>query len=267
VAIPDSERLIAFEAAMRELAELHAVAARYRPLCVFARSFLARLHDLGARLRGEARKPRLSEAAVAEAISEVESLRQQCLQRLEELRGSAFYREVCEGYRQGEQAVLRRLVPELLDDVEVAETAGPLFQSVSLATRDRPKKGGHFGAPDEVADRLCRLRDEGLVPEAGSTAWWDADLPALFFVEDPQALDAVAAIEVDRLPERMTVFRGHDTVQIFAPHLRCDFSVVLAPTSSDPWWEATNTSYTEYRDALRAALSARGLRTRLGFAR
>ncbi len=263
MAIPDSERLIAFEAALRELAELQAVAARYRPLSIFARGFLARLHDLGARLRGEARRARLAEEAVAGAIAEVRSLRDHCLQRLT----SAFYREVCSAYRGGQQEVLRRLVPELLDEVEVAETAGPLFQSLSLASRDRPIKGGHFGAPDEVAERLCRLRDEGLVPEPESSAWWDADLPVLLFVEDPHALDAVAAIEVERLPEGVAIFRGPDTVQVFAPRLRCDFSVVLAPACSDPWWEATNTSYAEYRDALCVALSSRGIPARVGFAR
>jgi len=85
----------------------------------------------------------------------------------------------------------------------------------------------------------------------------------VILVDDLAALDSPAALAFEALPERLATFRERESLRLFTPVLRTDqWSVVLAESSDDTWWEAAEGSYQQYRDALRLELEARCLPVR-----
>ena len=259
----EGERLIAFEAAMRELALLQCAAARYRSLETPAEVLLGELHDLGRTLRQAARRGVFTEEVVEEAVARVRRLRQEWLGRLAELHASELYRQALAAYRADEQERLAVLLPELFTGLEPAAAAPPLYHPIALTTHRRGAGASPFRPPSAVADEIGALRDHGLRPRVAAGEWWDTELPALSFATDVEAVDAPAVLSIDRLPGAAALFREGEARVVFTPRFDVECSAVLAESSDDTWYEATEGSYEQYRDALVRELRQRGITVRL----
>jgi len=253
----EGERLIAFEAAMQELAKLQTAAVRYRGLRPAAEGLLGELLDLGRSLRQSARRGVFSEDAVDQSARQVRGLRDRWLASLEELRASDLYREALSAYAADDQTRLAGLLPQLFADLEPARIAPSLFQALPLTGRHRG--GSPVRPPEEVAEAVALVRSDGLRPSAHGRDWWDRDLPAIVLADDLAAVDAPAALALAGLPPSVALLRAADSLLVFTPRLAADVSVVLAETSDDSWYEASEGSFEEYRDRLAAELRRRGV--------
>jgi hypothetical protein len=254
----EGERLIAFEAAMRELGTLQGVAARYVPLRRDAEALLGELMDLGRTLRRATRRGVFTDDVVEEAAARVRRLRDGWQCRLAELHSSAPYRGALAAYAAGDQQRLGELLPAIFAGLEPAAAAPPLYQAVVLTTRRRTA-GSPFRPPAGVAEEVEQVRREGLRPRVRAGDWWDTDFPALSFASELEAIDAPVALSVDTLPRSVVLLREGDAVVSFTTCLRAECSVVLAESSDDSWYEAAEGSYAAYRDALAHELGRRGV--------
>lgn len=261
MSISESERLIAFEAAMQELGNLQAVAARYRELRPDAEQLLGELMELGRVLRQAARRGLFSEDAVEHSVERVRRLRAAWLSRLEALRSSTLYRSALEAYAAGDQARLCDVLPRLIAGVERGPISPPLFRALELTGRRR-QGSSPFRPPEEVASEVDAIRVEGLRSRAHGRQWWDADLPALSLATDLAAVESPAAVSVDAVPPSAPLLREGEMAVAFTPSLRVELSVVLADRCDDAWYEAAEGSYEEYRDALACELAGRGIGVR-----
>ena len=261
--IPESERLIAFEAAMAELSRLQAVACRYAPLRDQAEGLLSQLMDLGSVLRRAVRRGPLSEDTAETAVAKILSLRDEWCSRLAGLRESQLYQSALAAYAAGDQKTLCGVLPALFAGLEVGCLEGPAYQALALTTHRRQPGASPFRSPAAVADTVVKMREEGLVPRADSNEWWDEDLRSLSFADDLAALEGPAAVALDALPGGLAVFRYGDAVRIFTPRLRVLCSVIVGTSSDDTWWEAKEGSYEQYRDTLRCELEAREIPVRI----
>jgi hypothetical protein len=256
------ERLIAFEAAMQELATLQNAAARHLPLEREAATLLGELQDLGRELRHANRRGIFTETVVEEAVSRVRRMRHEWHRRLADLRESYLYRRSLEAYAAGDQALLGELLPALFVGLQRADVAPPLYQPLILTGR---RRGGPspFRSPETVAAGVASCRAEGLNPRPLTGEWWDTDFPGVFFAEELEHVDSPAALSIERLPSSVTAFREADAIVVFASSLPVDLSVVLALGSDDTWYEAAEGSYEQYRDALQRELAQREVPVRL----
>lgn len=254
----ESERLIAFEAAMQELSELQAAASRYAALRAEAETLLGELMDLGRVLRQAARRGLFSEDAVAQSVEQVRRLRAAWLERLETLRQSDVYQRALAAYAADEQSALADVLPSIFADLERVLPPSPLFRPLALAAHRRSGPSP-FRPPAEVAAEVETLARDGLQPRARGRRWWDADLPALELAPDLAAVDSPAVLSLAALPAGVEAFRDGEAIVVFTPRLRSALAVVLADRSDDSWYEATHGSYEEYRAELEHALTGRGL--------
>lgn len=255
------ERLIAFEAAIEELGKMQAVAVRYRDLRPDAEALLGELMDLGRSLRQAARRGPFTEDSVEHSAHHVRRLRDEWTRRLADLRSSALYQGALAAYAAGDQTCLAEVLPRLFADLEPQQISPPLFQPLPLTGRSR---GGRPIRPvEEVAEAVESLRREGLRPPTHGRNWWDTDLPALTLASDLSTVDAPAVLSLDRLPPSVSFLREADSILVFTQRLEAEVSVVLAETSDDTWYEASEGSFAEYRDALAQALRKRDVAVEL----
>lgn len=258
----EGERLIAFEAAIQELANIQAVAARYRDLERQAGALLGELQDLGRTLRQANRRGIFGDDVVEEAVSRIRRLRQEWHGHLAALRASDLYRGALEAYAADDQRRLGELLPALFAGLRREDAPLPFYRPIALTTHRRAA-GSPFRTADAVAEDLDRLRHEGLEPRAVGRDWWDLDLPALSLAGELGDVDSTAALAIESVPPATAIFREGESVVIFTPRLRAGVSVVLADSSDDAWYEAAEGSYEEYRDALARELRRRGIDLRL----
>jgi len=258
----EGERLIGFEAAMQELAGLRLAAARYRSLEPAAAALLGELHDLGRSLRQANRRGLFTDDVVEASADRVRRLRAEWQGHLAVLRDSPLYRDALEAYSREDQKRLAVLLPALFTDLELDSSPPQLFQPITLTTHRRAG-GSPFRAAADIASELDRTRREGLRPSPQRGDWWDTDLPSLSFTHELGAVDGAAALALESVPPPYAVFRDGEASLIFSARLLLDFSVILAESSDDTWFEAAEGSYAEYRDALARELRQRALPLRI----
>lgn len=256
------ERLIAFEAALQELATLQNAAARYQALARDAEALFGELQDLGRELRHATRRGIFTETVVDEAVGRIRALRVDWHRRLADLRDSYVYRRSLEAYAAGDQSLLAELLPALFVGLARTDAAPPLYQPLVL-TSHRRTGTSPFRTPASIAESIAAMRREGLRPRRTSGEWWDTDFPALLFSAARGEIDSPAAIVVERVVQAAELFREGEQIVAFADPLAVEIAVELADDSDDAWYEAAEGSYAAYRDALADALHREGVDVRI----
>lgn len=254
------EQLIAFEAALAELSRLYPLARSLTPLRNAAETeLLPTLADLGARLRKLRRQQQLDETAIGEVATEIlaESLRWQ--EALEAVRESPAYRSAVRAREHNDQAALEELIPSILAGYRIRRPTPTLYFAFSASSGTRKPGTRPFLTTSECADRIATRMATGLGPDEDAGTWWESDLRAITCAADPAALDSPIALRKDGDRLALAAFATDEdpTLRLFVDRVEAPFSVALASTTDDEWWEAYE-SYTQFRDRLRQELEQRG---------
>jgi hypothetical protein len=257
-----AEALVALEAAVAELATLYTAARAFTPLAARAEhELLPQVGALGARLRRLIRHGELSPAEIDAASREILGVRERWRAALEAVRASAVYQEGLGAFAEDRQDVLARLIPQIFDGLRTTQPQTPLHFPVSPSSGRRRLGSSPFLSVPECAERLRALLRDGLVADATGSEWWERDLPSLTCADARPALDTPFALRLAAAAVRVTVFAVEDdpTYRVFTPRLSAPLSVVIAAEADDEWWNAYEVSYRDFRDSLRAELSAHGV--------
>ena len=256
-----TEHLIALEGAQAELGLLYAAARNLCDLHVRAeRDWLARVSTLARQLRSLHRSGRLDTDAVEAVARDIATLRTEWRAALDAVRGSPPYQAALAAVQDDRQHDLAHLLPRVLFGVRPVAAPGALYFPIALASGRRRPGASPFPPPEEVATRIARRCNDGLVPDTTGTEWWERELVPLVCAASPHAFDTPVALRLDTAHCPVTVFGvdASNDLQIFTLRLQVPLTVVLAPEADDEWWEAQPVAYAVYRTVLGNALRAHG---------
>lgn len=254
------EALVGFEAAMAELAALYTRARALTALREAADAqWLPRLESLGRQLRRWRRAGSLDAEALDAACREIASLRAVWQAQIAGVRDAPDCRAVREAVLAGDQTAVRDAVPRLLAGYRAVGPRASLYVPVPVSTGRRRPGTSPFVSAAEAAERVAAMVRDGIVPAALDP---DLDLPGVAGAAEPGLLDSPVAVLAEPEAAGLVVFGEEGRAR------RCVFtaapvpvaSVWLAPEAGDEWWEAHETPYPAFRDAVRADLAGRGLR-------
>ena len=256
-----AEQLIALEAALAELSSLYTVAKGFAALQRRAESeLLPRVSTLGARLRGLLRTAQLTDDAIDVAAREILALGWQWRVELEHLRASAAYQRALQAWAADRQDELARVIPGIFAGMPLVSRLAAVYFPVSPSVHRRRPGASPFLSAADCAERIIETLQEGIVPEAGGTEWWERELRFISCADAADALETPIALRVDAVEARVAIFAAPEeaALRIFTPRLRAPMSVVLAAEATDEWWQAYQDSYRSFRDSLQQELAARG---------
>jgi len=257
-----TEQLIALEGAQAELGVLYAVARSFCNLHERAeRDWLPRVSTLARHLRGLHRAGRLDADAVDAVARDIATLRTAWRAALDAVRAAPPYQAILAAVQDDRQPDLVQLLPRLLFGVRPIAVPPALYFPVALAGGRRRPGQSPFPPPEEVATRIARRCDEGLVPDTTGTEWWERELVPLGCAASPQAFDTPVTLRLDATHCPVAVFavEASNELQVFTPRLQVPMTVVLASEVDDEWWEAQPVAYAMYRTVLGNALRTRGV--------
>lgn len=259
-----AEQVIALEAAMAELGALYTTARSLTALAADAeRQLLPRMEALGAQLRRWVRGHSLDGTAIDTASLEVLALRSDWQARFASVRTSDDYCAAYTALAEDDQAAMARLIPRIFAGLRPIAPAPALYVPVSVSTGRRRPGTSPFLSAAEAAERVARVLHEGIEVRGEGGGEWEDDFPSLACTEDPATLDTPVAVQVGAPAAGAAVFAvgGAAMYRIFSARRLSGVAAWLATEAPDAWWEAYEVSYAVFRDALREALAARGIRT------
>ena len=257
-----TEHLIALEGAQAELGVLYTVARTFCDLHTRAeRDWLPRVGAIARHLRGLHRTGRLDADAVNTVARDIATLRTEWRAALDAVRAAPPYQAALAAVQDDRQQALAHLLPPVLFGIRPVAPPCSLYFPIALAGGRRRPGESPFPPPEEVATRIARRCDEGLVPDTTGTEWWERELVPLGCAASPQAFDTPVTLRLDaaHCPATVFVVQASKELQVFTPRLRVPVSVVLAPEVDDEWWEAQPVAYATYRTVLGNALRTRGV--------
>jgi hypothetical protein len=257
-----TEQLIALEGAQAELGTLYAVARTFRDLHASAEhDWLPRVSTLARHLRSLHRAGRLDPHAIDAVARDIATLRTAWRQALDAVRAAPPYQAALAALRDDQQPELVRLLPPVIFGIRPVAPPSALYFPVALAGGRRRPGQSPFPPPEEVAARIARRGEEGLVPDTTGAEWWERELVPIGCAASAQAFDTPVTLRLHTVHCPATVFAvdAGNELQVFTPRLRGSLTAVLAPEVDDEWWEAQPVAYAMYRTVLGNALRARGI--------
>lgn len=257
----EAERLIAMEAALRDLSVLYPAARRFTDLRRAADDdLLPRLESLGAALRKYLRHGHLDEAAADKAAMEILALATHWRGRIDAVRRSAAYRDALAAVAADRQADLADAIPRVLDGFRIERPTPPhLCFPVSTRAQDGRTGARPFAGVDECIARIAAVAIDGFGLDPARGDWWEVELSGVRCAATPTELESPFCLRIDPSSAGLAVFADDDEpgLQVFTPRLHGPMTAVLAAESQDAWWDAYDGSYVEFRDAVRRGLEAR----------
>ena len=258
----DIEALLGLQQAYHDLSRAFEAARTFTALRAWAEGELfAQLQTLGAELRRATRGAATSSEieSLARALQEATALAEE---RVSAVRTSADYRSALSAYEQERWADLEQLLPKVFADLSPAPRPARVFVPFEPSRPRRRPGQPPFLSAAESAEVLASLVTSGMPPDPESGPWWSRDFPHLVATDDPEALASSIWVVFDGPRIEAAVLADRSTPQAWRVYTKClrgAVGVGIAASVEDEWWEAHDVPFSEYREALRSALAARGI--------
>ena len=251
----DDDVVSALEAAIADLGTLLVQMDKFRAgAAADARDLRAACHAIGDRARRAHKHGALDVALARELHGDAAAARVALEGWLAGVRASPAHRTAVTALAAGDEAALRAALPALFAGVEDVAPPPALFHPVAWQRRGRPLPA------DDVAAGLDRLRAEGLAGDDDVAApGVDPGLPGVLVSATPP-LGAPVYVVLRDTARPAWALRLVATGDFVVPGTRlvAPFAVGLASPEDEDLDEWT-LDPVAYRDALAAALTARGL--------